>query len=341
MSATYPGSPDAFDAFVREHGWVYQTHRFGQVLERGMGQEVVRLAVPGDDAPRAVVSVAVLRSPLFGRFGVSLPVSDHSGIVSTDPDATAELLRAVEELRGRHGLHHVELRHLDPGPGLDPLPAADHKVTLQLPLPESADELWDGLKAKVRNLVRKGEKAGLTYRSGGAELLSAFYPVYARNLRDLGTPCYPRSLFQAWLDLFPDTTRIHLAELPDAGVVAVGFTFAHADRQQIPFAASLREHRRISPNMFLYWRMLAASVEAGLRCFDFGRSSREGGTHRFKKQWGAEELALPWSYVLADGAQVPEPRTDNPRMRFATSCWQRLPVGLATWLGSRLVRNLP
>ena len=334
-------SPEAFDEFVAAHGWVYQTHRFGRVLERGLGQHVVRLQVGAPGRPTGVASVAVLKSPWFGRFGVSLPVSDHSGIVTADADATAALLAEIEALRARHGLRHVELRHLTLPEGLGGLATSDHKLTMQLALPETADALWEQLKAKVRNLIRKGEKEGLTYRAGGAELLSAFYPVYARNLRDLGTPCYPRSLFDAWFAEFPGAARIHLAELPAAGVVAGGFTFAHADRQQIPFAASLREHRSISPNMFLYWEMLKASIDAGLRCFDFGRSTRDAGTHRFKKQWGAQERPLPWSYVLAEGGEVPQLRVDSPRLQLAISCWQRLPVGLATWLGSRIVRQLP
>jgi hypothetical protein len=66
---------------------------------------------------------------------------------------------------------------------------------MRLSLPSDADMLWQGLDRKVRNLVRKAEKAGCVAESGGVELLPAFYAVFARNMRDLGTPVYGARLF--------------------------------------------------------------------------------------------------------------------------------------------------
>ncbi len=55
--------------------------------------------------------------------------------------------------------------------------------------------MWDRIDRKARNQVRKAEKSGLTVTRGGAELLPEFYTVFARNMRDLGTPVYARRLF--------------------------------------------------------------------------------------------------------------------------------------------------
>ena len=65
-----------------------------------------------------------------------------------------------------------------------------------LDLPGECDNLWSRYSAKVRNQVRKGDKAGLSIRFGGHELLEDFYDVFATNMRDLGTPVYPRDLFR-------------------------------------------------------------------------------------------------------------------------------------------------
>ncbi len=337
--AQFEGSAEQWDAAAGGPGAMYRTHAFGEVLREGLGQNIVRIGVFRGSELEAGTSVALLRSRLFGRFGVSLPVSDHSGAFSVSDTATEQLQSGLMDLRQRHGLEYVQLRHDHQGGSS--WPAADHKVTMRLDLPAAEDELWSTLKAKVRNLARKGEKAELVYHQGGMERLDAFYSVYRRNLRDLGTPCYPRGLFEAWGRAFADSTRIHTATLAGK-VVAVGFTSGWQGRQQIPFAASLQEHRNISPNMFLYWKMLASSIESGYQQFDFGRSTKDAGTYRFKKQWGSQECPLHWHQGTASNEPIDDSaRVDNPRYQLAMRMWQRLPVPVATFLGTRLVRHLP
>ena len=100
---------------------------------------------------------------------------------------------AVADARGRR-LSHLELRHLEAR--FPHLPSKQHKVAMTLPLPAGADALWQALDRKVRNQVRKAEKSGLTASQGGRELVPEFYEVFARNMRDLGTPVYARRLLR-------------------------------------------------------------------------------------------------------------------------------------------------
>ena len=86
--------------------------------------------------------------------------------------------------------------------------------------------------------------------------------------------------------------------------------------------------------------MLADSSQRGAGRFDFGRSTRQAGTYRFKKQWGAEEIPLYWYYLLPEGRALPELRPDSAKYRFMVACWKKLPVGLATALGQRIVGKL-
>lgn len=338
----YEEGAGAWNELVARRGCVYQGWEFGRCLEEGLGHRILRLGASDGNGLRAALSLAVIKSPLFGRFAVSLPVSDHSGLCWEDEEALQCLVEELPRVREREGVRSIELRQLaGESPGLD-LPCSEHKLTLELALPPDPEPLWSGLKAKVRNLVRKGEKAGLHYRRAGVEELDAFYRVYAHNLRDLGTPSYPKSFFASLLRHHGDAVRLHFAAFEEGGApVAVGLTLRDGDKEQIPFAASLARHRRHSPNMFLYWRMLEHAVRDGARVFDFGRSSRDSGTHRFKRQWGAQERSLPWFYELEAGTQIPQTRVDSPRYRLAVRVWSRLPVSLASFLGGRLVRYLP
>jgi hypothetical protein len=110
---------------------------------------------------------------------------------------------------------------------------------------------------------------------------------------------------------------------------------------EVPWASSLREFNQHAPNMLLYWTMLRFAVDRGFRVFDFGRSTRNEGTFRFKCQWGAEPSDLVWEYWTAPGAPVPDVSPKNPRFNRAITVWQRLPVRLTTALGPHIVRNIP
>src|SRR5207245_9031035 len=59
----------------------------------------------------------------------------------------------------------------------------------------------------------------------------------------------------------------------------------------------------------LYWETLKAACADGVGRFDFGRSSRNSGTYRFKVQWGAREEPLYW-YTI--------PISSRPRDRKST-----------------------
>jgi hypothetical protein len=111
---------------------------------------------------------------------------------------------------------------------------------------------------------------------------------------------------------------------------------------EIPWASSLREFNPISVNMLLYAQLLEQAIADGYTVFDFGRSTADSGTYRFKRQWGAEPVQLHWHYWLSDGrAEPPRLNPDNPKYRAAISAWQRLPLGVANRLGPMIVRNLP
>jgi len=279
-----------------------------------------------------------LRSRLFGDFLVSLPYFNYGGVLATTSSAERALVGAAASLAGKLGSTHVELRHRA-SQVLD-LPARDDKVTMLLDLPDSEDALMRSFKPKLRSQIRRPEKAGATVRAGGAELVADFYSVFARNMRDLGTPVYPRGLFDAVLRAFPEAAKIFVVD-HGAQPVAAAFVVGHRSVLEIPWASSLREANNIGVNMLLYWSVLRDAVARGYRRFDFGRSTKDSGTYRFKEQWGAVPHQLRWHYWLSSGRELPRLNPSNPKYRFAISVWQRLPVSVANVLGPRIVKHLP
>jgi len=79
----------------------------------------------------------------------------------------------------------------------------------------------------------------------------------------------------------------------------------------------------------------------GYKKFDFGRSTIDAGTYKFKEQWGAQPQKLYWYYWLKEGNALPELNPNNPRYKLAINMWQKMPVWLTKVIGPHIVKNLP
>ncbi len=317
---------------------IYHDARWGQVMQRAYGNQPFYLtARDEDDSVCGILQLVLQKSLLFGRHLCSLPYFDASGILADQPAAVEALLSAARSMRKEHRADHVELRQMEPV--RDSLPTRTDKVTLWLNLPPDADALWDGLKAKVRNQVRKPAKAGMEATHGGGELLDEFCAVYERTMRDLGSPPHSRRFFREVLDAFGDDVSLFLVR-DGQQAVASGLLLLRDGTAHLPWAASDFSRRKDCPNMLLYWEMLKFACQQGAGTFDFGRSTREAGTYRFKRQWGAQEIPLHWQFILPEGESLPQLRPDSGKYRFLTACWRRLPVSLARLVGPRLIAKL-
>ncbi|MCI0463328.1 MAG: FemAB family PEP-CTERM system-associated protein [Gemmataceae bacterium] len=316
----------------RHPGWL-------TALERGLGHTPYCLEAVEGEQTRGFLPLAYVSSWLFGRFLVSLPYLNYGGPV-TDDDGTAHLLidRAVtlaDELRVRY----LELRntwaHDHPALG----ERVSTKMHMRLPLPATCEELWKQLSGKVKNQLRKAQKGELTFAWGRADLLAEFYAVFARNMRDLGTPVYGKGLFRAVLETFSDRAEICVVRLGKRAVA--GALLLHGwGVTEVPSASSLRKYNPTNANMLMYWHLLQRAVERRQDVFDFGRSSEGSNTYRFKKQWGASASPAEWQYHLLSGG-VGDVRPDNPRYGLMIRLWRWLPVWMTRVLGPRIVRGIP
>jgi serine/alanine adding enzyme len=318
---------------------LYHDYRWRSVQESVFHNEChYLLARDSGGAVQGVLPLVRLKSPLFGDFLVSVPYLNYGGVLASSDGARDALLTAAAERAASLGVSHVELRH-DATVDLA-LPARDDKITMLLDLPADEAALWDGFKPKLRSQIRRPEKAGATARVGGGELVKDFYTVFARNMRDLGTPVYPQRFFEAIAATFPESMRIVVVDL-EGRPVAAGLTLSHRSTVEIPWASALREANGASVNMLLYWTALRDAVARGARTFDFGRSSKDSGTFKFKEQWGAKPLQLRWHYWLKPGRELPRLTPNNPKFRLAIDLWKKLPVPIANVLGPRIVKYLP
>jgi FemAB-related protein (PEP-CTERM system-associated) len=330
----------AWDAFAAANpaATIYHDYRWRTLIESLFGHQTVYLLARDATEVRAILPLVRLKSRLFGDFMVSMPYFNYGGVASDSSGAEEAVLAEATQRAAKLGVQHIELRHRDRA-CLD-WPSRDDKVAMTLELPSSEDELWRGFPAKLKSQIRRPGKSGAVARQGGGELVGDFYSVFARNMRDLGTPVYPRSFFEAILAAFPAEAKVFVVDY-EGKPAAAGIVLAYRDTLEIPWASSLREVNSVGVNMLLYWAALRDAVARGLRRFDFGRSTRDSGTYRFKQQWGAVPTTLRWHYWLAKGSALPRLTPSNPKYRAAIGLWRRLPLPVANFVGPRIVKNLP
>lgn len=329
-----PSDRAAWDAYVAAHpeGLAYQRWGWGRAVEEAYGFRWVGLVAEAEGALRGVLPLVEMRLPLLGRKWVSLPYCDAGGVLADDDDAARALLERAEGLSGRAPL---ELRFSGRPPAGFPSVEASGKVRMVLDLPGGSEALMASFKSKLRSQVRKPGRDGLTARLGGEELVDTFWGIYARNMRDLGSPPHPPGWFRAVIRAFGEDSRVGVAYMPDGRPAAAGVILRNGAAVSIPWASSVRELNRWNPNMLLYWTLLAHAADTGAERFDFGRSTPGRGTHRFKAQWGAREQPLVWLRRSGTGwRSALGPDGPGRLRRAAEGVLRRLPVGLNALLGA-------
>jgi hypothetical protein len=150
-------TPETWRPFLEARGYegFYQKAEWLRVLKNGLGHQPVCLQATAGGRLTGVLPLAFVSTPLFGRFLVSLPYLNSSGIVAETPEAASALVDRAIDFAQQLDVRYLELRHevATDHPKLSA--AVTDKVHMRLALPETTDELWKSLKSKLRSQVRK------------------------------------------------------------------------------------------------------------------------------------------------------------------------------------------
>jgi FemAB-related protein (PEP-CTERM system-associated) len=331
-------SPQEWDSFLDAHprATLYHTWRWTELLHEIFGFTVHRLAVRDQSGRLAgLLPLVEQHGPIFGRRLVSLPFFNYGGPLGLSEDVEQQLLAQAADLARRRRVATLEIRDRTPRHDLS---MRTDKWTIELALPQDADMLGRQLGAKLRSQIRRADREEPVVACGGAELVAEFYDVFAATMRDLGTPVQSRRFFETLIERLASDCTVVVVRLRGSAAAAAWLTHFR-DRTEIPWAASLRERRTSGVNMRLYWECLLQAMQRGSRVFDFGRSTVDSGTYRFKLQWGGEARPLFWAYPLTPVGSAVD--SHGRLARVAQSLWSRLPLPVANTLGPMISPGLP
>lgn len=329
-----------WDNFVQKNDntSLYHLSKWRTLIEKSFGHQSFYLCA--NDRNNNIVGILPLirlKSKLFGDFLVSVPFFNYGGAVADTVEIEDRLIDHVNQLAIELGVQHVEYRD---DLARQNLPAKTDKVNMMLALPDDPNILWNKFSPKLRSQIRRPERENPEVCIGHLELLNDFYRVFSINMRDLGTPVYHKSFFKNILSIFPDNSHILIIK-HNGKPVAAAFLLGYKNTLEIPWASTLRKVNHLSMNMLMYWEILKFAIKNNYKYFDFGRSSRDSGTYRFKQQWGAVERPMFWHYWLPTGTEMPALNPSNPKYALVIAIWRRLPVFVTKLIGPLIVKNLP
>jgi len=335
-------SQEKWDTYVDGHpdASVYHLSSWKSLIEKTFNHKCYYFyAVNENNDICGVLPSVNLKSKLFGNYIVSMPFFNYGGVIADNSAIATQLNDRLQMQAAENKVSHVQYR--EKAARIDSeLIAVTDKVNMVLELPESPDALGKLIGSKRRSQIKRPIKEGVSHKIGNIELLDDFYRVFCENMRDLGTPVYSKSFFKNILNSFQGQCTLCIVYWQGKPVSA-GFLIRHKDRLEIPWASTLSYANRISVNMYLYWQILSNAIETGCKEFDFGRSTIDAGTYRFKKQWGAEPQQCYWYHWVPEGEELPNLSPSNSKFDLAIKMWKKLPLSVANTLGPFLVKNLP
>lgn len=339
---TQPDEVRRIEGFVAAHPEATPFHRpaWLQAVAEGTGNSALGLVYERRGELAGWLPLNEIHSPVFGRLLASSGFAVGGGLLLADGLRPGDLFGAVEELAQRRSCPAIELRG-------GPIPKRtgwsakrDTHCGFVRELAGDDEAQLLAIPRKQRAEVRKGLENELEVRVGsGATDRDAHYAVYAESVRNLGTPVFPKRLFDAVLDRFGDQADILTINHRDKPVASV-LSLYHRGAAMPYWGGGGWEARKLRANELMYFELMLYARRRGCTHFDFGRSKTGSGAYDFKRNWGFEPEPLSYAMWTAPGAQQRDADPNSAAHSAKIALWRKLPLGLANRLGPVIARGL-
>ena len=284
----------------------------------------------------AVLPLVEIKSTLFGHSLISNAFCVGGGPIAADQEAREEIVAQAADLGRKLGVDFVELRDTaQVGPEWEERGGLYADFSREIATEEEAN--LTQIPRKQRAVVRKALKSELTVT---IDLDAAdFFTLYAKSMRDHGTPALPRRFFEVVRRAFGADCEILTVRHNGMPVSSV-LSYYYKGTVLPYYTGSRDEARGLGSNDLMYWAVMRRAVERGVGIFDFGRSKVGTGPYAFKKNWGFEPRPITHQFLRVKAAELPNLNPTNPRYGLMIDVWRRLPIGVATAISPFISRSL-
>ncbi|GMN01342.1 FemAB family XrtA/PEP-CTERM system-associated protein [Erythrobacter sp. MTPC3] len=330
---------ERIDTFVERKGAsLFHRPAWLRAVEKGTGQRASGFVTRQYGAITGWLPLTEVRSVLFGKALVSSGFGVGGGILADTGDAIEKVACAAQAYAQDHGFSAIEVRG-------GSLPDHwqqwdDRHAGFERALADTDENQLQAIPRKARAEIRKSLKNDLEIRIGSApDDLAAHYAVYSESVRNLGTPVFPKSLFEAMLAEFPDAADI-LTVCKEGTPVSSVFSFYHGGAVMPFWGGGTVQARSERANERMYYELMLHARRKGMKVFDFGRSKTGSGPYNFKKNWGFDPVPLVYGEWVAGGGQGRDIDPTSDAYSRKIDLWKKLPLPIANTIGPWIARGL-
>ena len=320
-------------------GTIFHQSGWSRAVEETFGHASRTLCAWRGSELVGVLPVMRCRGLLGSVHHVSAPYGVYGGPLGHDEDVERALVEVALEAARRERVGRLELRSREPlaAPGLTP---SDLYVTFHKPLPEDPEEVLTSMKKDERRLVRRaGDTHGLELAEGDW-FLPDLARLFLESKQRLGSPGLPVKWFEALQRELPGQVVTH-AVRRGSTLLAASLSFLDgADLRMYYIGTTVEANREYAATSFMIAGLQRWAIERGLRGFDLGRSRRDAGAVKFKRNQGFTPQDLHYAYGLVRSRELPSFTPSNPRTKALRETWSRLPGWMTNKLSGHLAAHL-
>jgi FemAB-related protein (PEP-CTERM system-associated) len=216
-----------WDAFVKAHpfGSPFHLSNWQKIIQSTFGHKPLHImAADPKGEVVGVLPLFLVRSRLFGRMLVSTPQAAYGGILASSESITNQILMRAQEIARELNVEFLELRGFRNSIQSEELLQKDLYVHFARTFRQILKPTcWPFHEKRAQKSV-KVLKHGLEFKVGAIGTRE-FFNVYSHSVHNLGTPVFPRSLFQMDLRNSVRTVRFFSVHWKDKLVAAVWTLF--------------------------------------------------------------------------------------------------------------------
>jgi len=313
------------------------------------GYEVKAFSIRQDSKRIGGFMYAVVRSPVFGTRLVSMPFSDEGALwfkPGETPDAQSmKVVRdAVTEVldkdAGDLGADYAELRGMEI---LFPDMESDERFICASPytrfvLDTSSPyaDLRDRFQTNLIKNLKKADKRVSVAETREPEEMADIYGIYARQMREFGSPPLPVLYFKHLLR--EGLGRLFIARV-NGCPAAMLFTLEHNGVRFADINAGSPEFEEFFTKIRLFDETIRSACGTNLRAYDFMRTRPGSGVHEHKQKWGGKEFPIKYYFRQYRAGANLEMDPEQKRFAPARLLLRHLPLSLLVKIGPLIRRQ--
>ncbi|CAD6492121.1 MAG: Acetyltransferase (GNAT) domain protein [Candidatus Argoarchaeum ethanivorans] len=291
-------------AKVHKNATIFHTIEWKKVLEETFGYKPAYLVTKNSEGEIVGISPAFSVKTLFGNVIVSQPFFEYGGpiIERGFGEAYKEVLDFYGDKVENERIKYVEIKVLPDGENehfgktgfVKQFKAYGFYIDVKGKNFEK--DIWLGLytkKSRVRNSVKKAMKSGVMVVED--DDIDIYYELYIKTIAKLGSPPYPKTLFENIKKYADSSVRFTYAYLKETPIAAM-MSFPYNNRDLMVSLVSDENYQECRANDLLYNEQIEYATKNGFEIVDFGRTRPDSPYERYKKKWGATKIDL-YSYV--------------------------------------------